>query len=71
MTRALEAAVLEASKLPPVEQDILASFLMEEMASEARWTASFAESADLLGALAAEAIAESKAGKTRPLQASL
>lgn len=71
MTHALEAAILEASKLPPVEQDILANFLMEEMASEAGWTASFAESADLLESLAAEAIAESKAGKTKPLHASL
>jgi hypothetical protein len=67
MTQALSSAVAEASKLPPGEQDVLAAILLEEIASEQRWSRSFAKSEDVLEALAAEALAEFKAGKTKPL----
>ena len=57
----------EATKLPPDEQDILAAILLEEIASEQRWSKSFATSAHLLQALASEALAEFRAGRTKPL----
>lgn len=66
MTQALTSAVAEAAKLPPNEQDILAAILIEEIASENRWSQSFARSEQALESLAAEALAEFKAGKTKP-----
>jgi hypothetical protein len=45
----------------------VATILLEEMASEQRWARSFAKSQDRLAKLAAEAIAEYKAGRTKPL----
>ena len=67
MTHALVAAIAQAEKLPPEEQDVLAAILVEEIASEQRWSQSFARSQHVLEALATEALAEFKAGKTRPL----
>ena len=67
MTKLLEKVLREASKLPPSEQDALAAILLNELASEERWTASFAKSQDLLERLAEEALAEHRAGLTKPL----
>ena len=67
MTQALSSAVAEAAKLPPDEQDVLAAILLEEIASEQRWSQSFAKSQVVLKSLALEALAEFKAGKTKPL----
>jgi hypothetical protein len=67
MTKLLEKALEEAAKLPAAEQDAVATILLEEMASEQRWARSFAKSQDRLAKLAAEAIAEYKAGRTKPL----
>ena len=67
MTQALTSAVAEAVKLPPDEQDVLAAILLEEIASEQRWSQSFTNSQDVLESLALEALAEFKAGKTKPL----
>ena len=67
MTQALSSEVAEATKLPPDEQDVLAAILLEEIASEQRWSRSFARSADLLESLAAEALTEFKTGKTEPI----
>lgn len=66
MTQALNSAVAEAKKLPPDEQDALAAILLEEMASEKRWSQSFAKSESILEAMATEALAEFRAGKTKP-----
>lgn len=71
MTHALVSAVAQAENLPPEEQDVLAAILLEEIASEQRWSQSFARSEHVLEALAAEALAEFKAGKSRPLDGSL
>jgi len=68
MAQALNSAVAEATKLPPEEQDILAAILLEEIASEQRWSRSFAKSEHVLESLAAEALADFKAGKTKPLE---
>jgi hypothetical protein len=67
MTQALSSAVAVATRLPPGEQDILAAILLEEIASEQRWSNSFAKSESVLESLATEALAEFKAGKTKPL----
>ena len=67
MTQALTSAVAVATRLPPEEQDVLAAILLEEIASEHRWSSSFAKSEAALETLAAEALADFRAGKTKPL----
>ncbi len=67
MTQALTSAVAVATKLPPAEQDALAAILLEEIASEHRWSKSFAKSQSVLESLASEALAEFDAGKAKPL----
>lgn len=67
MTQLLEHAINEANRLPDSEQDALASLLLEEIASEARWNAAFAGSQSQLARLAADALAEFHAGRTLPL----
>ncbi|MHB8309910.1 MAG: hypothetical protein ACYDCY_05780, partial [Metallibacterium sp.] len=67
MTQALTSAVAEATKLPLDEQDILAAIPLEEIASEQRRSRLFAKSEHVLEALAAEALADFKAGKNQPL----
>ena len=67
MTQLLEKALNEVAKLPPSEQDALAAILLEELASEKKWSKLFAQSQDLLAKLAEQALAEHRAGKTTPL----
>jgi hypothetical protein len=67
MTKLLEEAFAEASKLSVQEQDALAAVILEELASERRWDQAFADSADLLAQLADQALAEHRAGKTQVL----
>jgi hypothetical protein len=67
MTYLLERAINEVSQLPDSEQDALASILLEEIVSEARWGAAFANPQPQLACLAANALAEFHAGRTLPL----
>jgi len=67
MTRLLEKAFNQAAKLPGIEQNIFAKWLLDELSSERRWGKTFAESEDVLEKLAKEAVKEYKEGKTRPL----
>jgi len=67
MTQLLEKAFKEASKLPELEQNALARWLMDEIISERKWEKAFAESEDVLDKLADEALAEHAQGKTKPL----
>jgi len=67
MTDLLEKAFRQVSQLPPAEQDAVAAILLEELASEERWTALFERSQDVLENLAEEALAEHRAGRTKPL----
>jgi len=67
MTKLLEKALEEVAKLPASEQDAVATILLEELASEQRWAELFAKSQGKLAKLAEEAIAEYKAGRTKPL----
>jgi len=67
MTRLLEKAFEEASRLPEMEQNALAKWVLDELQSERAWMKSFAESEDVLEKLADEAITEKRKGKTIPL----
>jgi hypothetical protein len=67
MTKLLQRAFDEASKLPEGEQDALGRILLEELASERRWEELFAGSHDLLADLADQAAAEHRAGRTEKL----
>lgn len=67
MTQLLEKALSEVARLPAAEQDAVAAILLEELASEQRWSDAFAKSQDLLAKLAEGALAEHAAGRTKPL----
>jgi hypothetical protein len=67
MTQLLEKALSAVAKLPASEQDAVAAILLEELASEQRWSESFAKSQDLLAKLAEKALADHAAGRTKPL----
>jgi hypothetical protein len=67
MTRLLERAFKEASKLPEVEQNALAKWVMEELEAEGKWEKAFAGSEDILDKLADDALAAHKQGKSKPL----
>ena len=67
MTQLLEKAMREVAKLPPAEQDAVASIVLEELLSEQRWSTSFEKSQDALAKLAKEALEDFEAGKTNPV----
>jgi hypothetical protein len=67
MTRLLERAFEEASKLPEVDQNALAKWVMEELEAEGKWAKTFAASEDILDKLADAALAEHKQGRAKPL----
>lgn len=62
-----EQAFAEISKLPEQEQEAIAAWILEELASERRWEKAFADSQDALARLADEALAEHRAGRTQEL----
>ena len=66
MTQLLETAISAVSKLPENDQDALAAILLDEIASEQRWSGLFAQTQGALEKLAAEALAEHASGKTTP-----
>ena len=67
MTKRLEQAFAEASKLSKQEQDTLAKWLLEELTSEHEWEKAFARSQGSLAKLGKEALAEHRAGRTQEL----
>jgi hypothetical protein len=67
MTELLKRAFGEAGKLPPAEQDLLASRLLAELGEDDEFDRTIAASADKLVSLANEALAERRAGQTQPL----
>lgn len=69
MTKLVEKAFSEVSKLPEEEQDAMAGWLLEELASERRWEKSFSVSRRMLTAMANEALAEHRKGRTKELNA--
>ncbi len=68
MPKLLDKAIEEARKLPPREQDALGAIILEEIADEARWARTFADTQDVLEKLADEALADLRAGRTTPLE---
>ena len=67
MTKLLKTAFEKASRLPDVEQNALAKWLLEELEAEKKWDQSFAESEDILDQLGEEALAAQRQGKTKPM----
>jgi hypothetical protein len=67
MTERLEQAITQLKALPTDKQDAIATLILEELEAEQRWDDSFARSPDVLAKLAAEAMTEYRAGKTREL----
>ena len=67
MTKLLERAFAEASKRSEAEQELLASRLLAELAAENDFDRAIAASTDKLAKLAAEALAEHRAGLTEEL----
>ena len=67
MTRLLEKAFEDASRLPDIEQNVLAKWLLEELEAEKKWDRAFAGSEDILSQLADEAIEAHRQEKTIPL----
>lgn len=67
MTLSLKRAFQAAAKLPEEEQELLAAWIMEELAADRRWDMAFDASQDLLAALANEALEEDLRGNTQPL----
>ncbi|PMB17734.1 hypothetical protein CEN40_13100 [Fischerella thermalis CCMEE 5205] len=67
MTELLEQAITKLKTLPASEQDAIAAMILAELEDEVRWDATFAKSQDVLAKLAAEAMAEHRAGKTQEL----
>ena len=81
MVPSLERALAEVEKLPEAEQEGVAAWLLEELASERRWVAAwpldelvserrwteaFDRSPDALDQLAGQALREFRAGRTKP-----
>lgn len=67
MTELLEQAIAKLKNLPATEQDAIAAMILAELEDERRWDEAFARSSDMLAKLAAEAMAEYRAGKTQEL----
>jgi hypothetical protein len=64
MTQLLEQAFQEASKLPDIQQNMIARWLLDELLADKKWESLFANSEDVLASLADEALKEHSAGKT-------
>ena len=68
MTKLLEKAFTEVSRLPLAMQNMIAERLLEDINAEAKWDDSFADSQDELSRLADEAVADFQSGKTISLE---
>jgi len=69
MTVLLQKAFDAASKLPEIQQNVFARWVLEEIEADRKWDTSFAESEDVLEILAEEALGEYKAGKATEIDA--
>jgi hypothetical protein len=67
MTALLEQALAEVHKLPPDQQDAIASLILEELDDEEKWNRAFAQSQDALARLTDKVRAEKRAGKVKPI----
>lgn len=71
MTQLLERAFQEASRLPELQQNMIAKWLLDELLAEKKWDLLFAESEDFLAGLADEALDEHRTSQTKPLDPDL
>jgi hypothetical protein len=67
VTKLLEKAIEEASKLSSEEQDEIAALILDELESETKWDKLLGGSSNRLRELAKEALAERGKGKTKRL----
>jgi len=67
MTQLLEQAVSQLQRLPDSEQNTMAQIILEELADNERWDASFESSQDVLARLANAVRADITANKTRTM----
>jgi hypothetical protein len=67
VTKDLERAFDQASKLPAGEQEQLAAWIIQELKAEREWSHSLAASGDGLAQLADEALSEHVQGTTESL----
>ena len=67
MTKLLTKAFAKISKMPERDQDMLASWILEEIKSEERWAKLFEKSHALLEKLGDEALQDDRDGKTEEL----
>jgi hypothetical protein len=67
VTKHLEKAFDQASTLPASEQEQLASWILEELKTERKWSRSFTTSSEKLVSLAEEALREHAAGESEEL----
>ncbi len=67
MTKLLENAFNEASKLPEIEQNVIGRWLLDEIKADKKWEKLFAESEDVLEQFAQEALMEYEKGNTKDL----
>jgi hypothetical protein len=67
MTARLELAFTEAAKLPAVEQDLLASRLLAELAAEDEFDRAIEQTSDKLAQLSQKALQEYRSGLTEQL----
>ncbi|PRM94138.1 hypothetical protein [Aliarcobacter cryaerophilus] len=63
MTKLLNSAFEEISKLPELEQNIFARFIIDEINSEKKWEKNLANSEDLLSNMANIALNDFKNNK--------
>jgi hypothetical protein len=67
MTELLEQVITKLKTLTESEQDVIATMVLKELEDDMKWEKAFARSEDILAKLAAEAMAEHRAGKTQEL----
>ena len=68
MVTLLQKAFEMASKLPDEKQEELATLLIDETQEEMKWEKTFAESQDVLEALADKALEEIAQGKAEKIE---
>ncbi len=68
MTTLLEEVFAKVAKLPEEEQNAIARWLLEELASEHTWEGLLAGSQEVLASLADQALTDYRQGRTRQEQ---
>lgn len=64
MTKLLEKAIAELSKLPEAQQENMAQWILDELQDDARWDQAFSTSLPSLEALAKKALEDYHKGQT-------